>query len=58
MSGYNVVEFRKNQKYADYVVIDHTNDREFLLQIKSSKNKVPYITCTKKAGLLQMAKEL
>ena len=52
MSGYNVVEFRKNQKYADYVVIDHTNNREFLLQIKSSKNKVPYITCTKKAGLL------
>ena len=58
MSGFSVVEFKKNQKFADYIVIDHTNKKEFLLQIKSSKNKLPYITCYKKEGLLDMAKTL
>ena len=31
MSGYNVVEFAKNQQYADYIVIDHNKNQEFLL---------------------------
>ena len=31
MSGYSVVEFKKNQKFADYIVIDNTNKKEFLL---------------------------
>ncbi len=30
-SGFSVVEFAKNQKYADYIVIDNTNNKEFLL---------------------------
>jgi hypothetical protein len=58
MSGYNVVEFAKNQQYADYIVIDHSKNREFLLQIKSSKTKTPYITCHGKTGLVKMAKSL
>lgn len=56
MSGYSVIEFKKNQKYADYIIIDNNTNKEFLLQIKSSKNKIPYITCHKKDGLIKMAK--
>ena len=54
MSGYSVIEFKKNQKYADYIVLENndTDFKEYLLQIKSSKNKIPYITCHKHEGLI------
>lgn len=46
---------KKNQKYGDYIVIDPFSKQDFLMQIKGSKHKYPYITCEKFKGLKKLA---
>ena len=38
------------------ILISPFTNTEYILQIKSSKEKIPYITCNTEAGLIEQAK--
>lgn len=51
-SGFTVRGTKGNQKHYDIIIIDPAQDKEYIAQIKSSKSRVPYVTCHNFAGLI------
>lgn len=56
--GLVVDSTKGNQQFYDLSIIDPRNDKEFIAQVKSSKERLPYIRCNRLQGLLQMAKDM
>ena len=53
--GYIVKTCKGNNKYYDMILISPFTNTEYILQIKSSKHKIPYITCNTQSGLIAQA---
>ena len=56
--GLIVDSTKGNEQYYDLSVIDPQSDKEFIVQVKSSKERLPYIRCNRLKGLLKMAKHM
>lgn len=57
-AGLIVVGTKANEKHYDLIIIDPLQSKEYIAQIKSSKNRTPYVTCHNYEGLLLKAKEI
>ena len=56
--GLIVDSTKGNEEFYDLVVIDAKSDKEFIVQVKSSKERVPYIRCNRLEGLLKTSKHM
>ena len=45
--GLIVDSTKGNEEFYDLVVIDPQSDNEFIVQVKSSKERLPYIRCNR-----------
>ena len=56
-AGLVVTGTKANQADFDVFIIDPLQDKEFVAQIKSSKTRIPYVTCHNYQGLLKVAEQ-
>jgi hypothetical protein len=56
--GLVVDSTKGNEEFYDLVVIDPQGDKEFIAQVKSSKERLPYIRCNRLEGLIGKARDM
>ena len=56
--GLTVDSTKGNEEFYDLVVIDPQSDKEFIAQVKSSKERLPYIRCNRLDGLRKTAQQM